>query len=241
MDANSTFASTRPVKTSTKSPVPWWVGFVVAGACLIVAVVMAILLVKKTSSSPPSDGPLQCGTDTCPDGTCNAGQCRYQCNEDNCPTTCKDNVCQNPPPPTDICTPGGDIPGICNDGTCSSDCSKCDRSTCGDTCKDTQGRLVWNENNNQQCILKYDWSGIDCPANCSGTTSTKLYGIQCPVGFLNQDGTSDHIPPTGAKCYGEWKTFGSEDNARTICQGPNNDSGWHFNYLGTGPYMCGKH
>jgi hypothetical protein len=210
-------------------------------------VVMVILLVKKTPSSPPSDGPTECTegeNGTCPDGKCEAGQCRYQCNEGNCPTTCKDNKCQDPPPPTGVCKGGttskNPVKGICaDDGTCSSDCANCDRSTCGDTCKDTQGRLVWNENDNQQCILKYDWTGIDCPANCNATSSTKPLGVQCRPGWFADTTTySTYTTTDPPVCYGQWKITGAQ--SQSLCEETDKGkSGWTFSKPG-GPYVCTK-
>ena len=208
MDSNTTFASTIPKKPSTPSPVPWWVGFVVAGAFLIVAVVMVILFVKKPSSSPPSNGPMQCDANTCPDGTCVAGKCRYQCNTDNCPTNCEDNVCKDP---TNVCQPGGDIKGVCeNDGTCSSDCDKCG-NTCESTCKTGTG-LEWDATNNQ-CILASDWSTLSCPDKCKLSDDANDY---CPYGYWIHNTPYDTRANMG-NCQATQATFPDPSQIKSNC------------------------
>lgn len=209
MDSNTFTTNVTSSKTSTPSPVPWWVGFVVAGACLVVAVVMVVLFVKKTSSSPPSNGPLQCGPDTCPDGTCNAGQCLYQCTEDNCPTTCQDNECQKP---TNICHSGGDVSGVCgDDGTCSSDCDKCDKSTCESTCKTGTG-LEWDSTNNQ-CILASDWRTLSCPYKCKLSDDANDF---CPYGYWIH-GTPYDTRVNMGNCQATWAAFPDPSQIKSNC------------------------
>jgi hypothetical protein len=238
--------------SSAHVSIPWWPGVVVAIVFLVLSIVLLVLFLKKPQAQPPSK--MTCDTNSCPHGVCEEGICTYQCNDTTCPSennlACGDDGTCKPQSPsrTDYCDVGTFddylTPGKCDgDGTCASDCKACQTASCSSTCTDPdgKGRIGWNEQTGK-CELKDDWNSIDCPNDCSGTSSTKLYGIQCRPGFLNQDGTSDHIPPTGAKCYGSWDTFGGNGNAKTVCEGTSDKpTDWHFAWPdGKGPFMCGK-
>lgn len=192
MNSSQTYSRPMPPTSSKCSPVPWWVGFVVAGACLIVAVVMVVLFLKKTPSSPPSGGSKQCNADTCPDGECNAGICTYKCTHDNCPTLCKGNKCQAATPcPLPIKCTAGDDNVTCTDNVCNV--SK-----------------TWKG----QCPSGCTWSG-QCPTNCTGACPSGCNLDLCPRCY---SGNKDTYDPRnlGNGCFAP-KLTQEMDNFETPC------------------------